>query len=159
MTNSTELTKGQRYYQKNKELIKARNNAYYYANKEKQLANTKLYKQEHPEQARKWRGLWERKNPTYVMYHNAKRRARHLKLPFDLSWKELVIPEVCPIFGIKLNQKDYFESTASLDRVVPSKGYTKENTVIISMRANRVKGEATAAEHRRIADYIDLHTH
>ena len=70
----------------------------------------------------------------------------------DLDW-----PTHCPILGIEL---DYFtpvaqENSPSFDQIDASKGYVKGNVHIISWRANRIKNNGTAEEHRKIADYLD----
>lgn len=80
-------------------------------------------------------------------------------LLFDLQHGDLEWPVVCPVLGIPL---DYAasagkraENSASFDRLDSTVGYTKDNTRIISWRANRIKNDGTADEHRRIAEYID----
>lgn len=70
----------------------------------------------------------------------------------DITW-----PTHCPILGIEL---DYFaeviqENCVSFDQIDAGKGYVKGNVQIISWRANRIKNNGTAAEHRKIADYLD----
>ena len=71
----------------------------------------------------------------------------------DMFW-----PEYCPILGIRLvygKKGRMVDASPSLDRVDPSKGYTLENTRVISNRANRIKNDGTAEEHRKIAAYMD----
>jgi hypothetical protein len=46
------------------------------------------------------------------------------------------------------------DDQAVLTRIDPSKGYVKGNTAVVSLYAHRLKGDATAAEHRRIADQL-----
>jgi hypothetical protein len=45
-----------------------------------------------------------------------------------------------------------------LDRVIPELGYVPGNVAVISLRANTMKQDATAAELRVLADWIDNHT-
>ena len=45
-------------------------------------------------------------------------------------------------------------SSPSLDKFVPEKGYTKENTVLICWRCNNLKRDATAKELRQIVDWM-----
>lgn len=80
-----------------------------------------------------------------------------MDLPFDITFKDILIPEICPVLGIELiaGGGAGSDNTPSLDRIIPEKGYVKGNVRIISMRANRIKDNGTAEEHRRIADYID----
>ena len=67
--------------------------------------------------------------------------------------------DVQRLLGIEL---DYFaevrkEASASFDRVDNTKGYIPGNVLVISWRANRIKNDGTAQEHRQIADFIDKH--
>lgn len=81
-------------------------------------------------------------------------------IPFGLTVDNVLWPEVCPVLGLRL---DYFirgrgklsEYSPSLDRIDPALGYYPENVRVISNRANRIKNDGTAEEHRKIAAYID----
>lgn len=91
------------------------------------------------------------------MLYAAHRSAISKGLPFSLTAEDLVIPERCPVLGIKillLSGRGRLDCAPSLDRVDPSKGYTRTNTRIISERANRIKNNGTAEEHEKIARYI-----
>ena len=46
-------------------------------------------------------------------------------------------------------------SSPSLDRLVPALGYVKGNVQVISWRANKLKGEGTAEDHRLIAEWME----
>ena len=86
-------------------------------------------------------------------FNSSKRR----KIPFNISIEDIVIPKICPIFGINIkldNKHDDYESSPSLDRLIPELGYIKGNVEVISMRANMVKSCGTAEEHEKIADWI-----
>lgn len=77
---------------------------------------------------------------------------------FTAHLSDLSVPLVCPVLGIPL---DYFaesnkaENYPTFDRIDNNLGYVPGNVHIISWRANRIKNDGTAAEHRRIADYLD----
>ena len=43
----------------------------------------------------------------------------------------------------------------SFNRIDPIKGYTKNNIVIVSNRANRIKSDATVDEIRKVADFYE----
>ena len=45
--------------------------------------------------------------------------------------------------------------TPSIDRINPKKGYVKENIIVVSMKANRIKTDATVEEIRKIADFYE----
>jgi hypothetical protein len=79
----------------------------------------------------------------------AKRNARIRKCEFNLKPEDIIVPEYCPYFKIKLsfNKKDSKKSFYySIDRIDSSKGYIKGNVQIISRLANTMKNDATEEE-------------
>ena len=88
------------------------------------------------------------------------------KLEFSIEYEDVFIPEYCPILGIKIDK--FLEDTSqshesrasspSLDRVDSSKGYIKGNVSVMSYRANILKGQGTAQQHRLIANWIRKNT-
>lgn len=86
----------------------------------------------------------------------ARCRAEIKGLEFNISVEDLEWPEICPLLDIPLN---YFADkngpdSPSLDRKDSSEGYTKENTWVISNKANRIKNDATPEELRKIAERL-----
>jgi hypothetical protein len=149
------LAKYKEQYKLNPEPKKARAKARYLTRQKEALEESREWKRKNPEKFKASQDKWNQKHPLYSTYHNAKRRAKDLELPFDIHWKELVMPEYCPILGVRMDKELDFDYRPSLDRVDPTKGYVKGNIAFISMKANRMKAEGTAEEHRKIADYID----
>lgn len=90
----------------------------------------------------------------YMMFYDARKRAHKLNLPFDIEPEDIRIPDVCPVLGITLNSGAR-DSAASLDRILPEKGYVRGNICVISFRANRLKSDATADELRRVLAYVE----
>lgn len=96
-----------------------------------------------------------------IMFLNARYRARKYGVPYTLTIDDLPeIPEYCPAIGIKIRHTigrrvGISDQSPSLDRIDPLKGYVKDNLSIISVKANRIKNNATADELRRIALYVD----
>lgn len=87
-------------------------------------------------------------------------RAKANNLPFNLTEEDLVIPEVCPVLNIPINQswgtagvEDNKDGCPSVDRVIPSLGYVKHNVRIISARANRIKTDSTPQEIKLVYEY------
>lgn len=98
----------------------------------------------------------------YNLYVSAKRRAKKYNIKFDLTPLDIPsIPEYCPVLGIKLSKNTFdsksFDSSPSLDRIIPEKGYTVGNIAIISYRANMIKSNGSWEEHMKIVDYIKKH--
>ena len=92
------------------------------------------------------------------MVYEARKRAKKFGLDCTITPKDIVIPEFCPILGLKLERGKVDknrDNTPSLDRVFPEKGYVPGNIAVMSYRANRIKNNGTAAEHRLIADWMD----
>lgn len=85
-------------------------------------------------------------NPCYYLWRKAKRRAEKEGLLFDIEVTDVVIPKLCPVFGIPIGPLMGQNNGASIDRIEPDKGYTKGNIVVISRRANTLKGNATIHE-------------
>ena len=82
--------------------------------------------------------------------------AKRAGIPFNIEFGELVFPNVCPVLGIPI---DYFsdgrsENSPSFDRIKLDLGYVSGNVVIMSWRANRIKNDGTAEEHKLIAQYL-----
>lgn len=93
------------------------------------------------------------------LYYRAKDRANKQGIPFTISKQDVVIPEFCPILGVKLFSGSMKErnNSPSLDRIIPELGYVLGNIAVISHLANRIKNTGTAEEHRKIADWMESH--
>lgn len=97
-----------------------------------------------------------KKDQRAIMVANAKKRAKQKGLDFDLTIDDIIIPDVCPILGIKLfrSTSGFVDTSPSLDRIDNSKGYTRDNVRVISLRANKMKGYATLDEMIKIVNYM-----
>lgn len=92
----------------------------------------------------------------------AKGRAKTRGLPFDISEADIEIPPLCPVLGIPLvkGQGTPTDNSPTLDRIDSTKGYTPENVLVVSYRANRIKNDATISELLRVAlFYFKLSTY
>jgi hypothetical protein len=95
------------------------------------------------------------KNLEGNMFYRAKKRAEQRGIEFSILVEDIVIPETCPALGIPIERIDgKKESSPSLDRKDPSKGYIKGNIVVISNRANRLKSDASLEEIELILRYM-----
>lgn len=93
-----------------------------------------------------------------VMLTAAKVHARKSDIPFGIDASHLSpFPDVCPALGIplKYGTGKRCDNSASLDKFIPELGYTPGNVCIISDLANRIKNNATAAEVRAVADWME----
>jgi hypothetical protein len=99
---------------------------------------------------------WKRMNPTRRLWQGAKKRALNKGIDFSIPWTEVVIPDYCPIIGIKieLHNSTIKESSPSLDRIDNSKGYVVGNVHVISHRANALKSNLTLEQAERLVEYM-----
>lgn len=102
------------------------------------------------------REYWNR-NPEKRMLNAARRTAKVKNLPFDIDLSDIIIPEICPVLGIKIEKVggERTASSPSLDRIIPNKGYTKGNVMVISWRANRIKADASLSELKAILAFYE----
>lgn len=99
-----------------------------------------------------WRGkYWER-----TLLRNARGRAFKKGLNVNIVEADIVIPDVCPVLGLRLEKAVGVmqDNSPSIDRIKPALGYVRGNIRVISQRANRLKCDGTAAEMKLI--YKDL---
>jgi hypothetical protein len=101
------------------------------------------------------------------IYNDRSAWARRNGVIFTLTFDEFVsiaqVTKYCPIFtnielswGFTINGKSS-DNSPSLDRINPLLGYTAQNCAIISNKANRIKNNGTAEEHRLIANWQERH--
>lgn len=103
------------------------------------------------------------KGQTYKMFRDARLRAEDKKLPFDIDveYVRSLVVSRCPVFGTHLewsaqrgNGPIPIESSPSLDRIDPTKGYIKGNVWIISYKANVIKNNATHEELKLVTEAV-----
>lgn len=89
------------------------------------------------------------------MIADARKRAKKKNLPFDISIEDIYVPDVCPVLGITLEiGRDDLDTSPSLDRLDPAKGYVKGNVNVISYRANTLKNNATSEELLKVVKWM-----
>lgn len=128
-----------KYYKDNKEKINMQ--------KRKYMNN---YREKNKESIKKWK-----QSPRGIITR-LKWIAKKKKIPFNLTKEDIVIPNYCPVLGIKLEygQGSPIDNSPSVDRIIPKKGYTKGNIQIISLKANRIKTDATIEEIEKVLNYL-----
>lgn len=108
---------------------------------------------------RAYRQRWRKTHPESDMLLRLRNRAKAEGIPFNLTKDDIVIPDFCPVLGIKLSHHAFgpMPTSPSLDKVVPSLGYVKGNVHVISMRANHLKNNGSLQEMERVVSYIRNH--
>jgi hypothetical protein len=101
-----------------------------------------------------------RKNIRNTLLKSARGRAKKQNVPFDITIDDIIIPEFCPVLGIKIEQGigKNTDNSPSLDKIIPKKGYVKGNIKIISWRANSLKRDSSIEELKKIIAYIETNT-
>lgn len=123
-----------------KELANHKSKIWYYKNKKRALETKRV----------------RREDARYSMLEAAKSRAKKHNLPFDISLEDIIIPEVCPVFGLKLEKslQKAGDNSPSLDRITPELGYVKGNIQVISYKANVVKNNLTKEQLLKFATWV-----
>lgn len=93
-----------------------------------------------------------------TIYNRLKSSATKRNIQFDLTVVELnnlSFPIVCPVLGIPLhyNRGIAKDDSYSVDRIDSTLGYTIDNIEVISLRANKLKSDATMQEIQLLAEY------
>lgn len=149
------------YHIKNKKILNEQSKRYYSENKEQVKQKSKDWRARNVDYIKEYEKTANMRLTKQLV--GLKRRARARNLEFNLIREEIVIPVACPVLGIPLEQiKDRTRvkknnNTPTFDRVDNTKGYTKDNTRIISWKANKLKSNASLEELKAIVTYIEDH--
>ena len=136
--------RGKAYYDRNREAEIKRCAAWNSANRERINANNALRRS-------------TKKPIEYVLYWNAKNRAKAAGIEFSIEMADIVVPPACPALGIPLvvatgHAKD---TSPSLDRIDPNKGYVPGNVQVISHKANTIKSNASLVELKAVLVWME----
>ena len=133
-----------------------------FADPEKQKASQRKYitsskgVEWHRAYQRRYQKAARHMNPARHLFMGAKRRAAQKGIPFSIVQSDIVVPEFCPVLGIRLKVNDgcgpRFDSP-SIDRIMPSLGYVKGNVIVVSQRANTIKSNALVDEIQAVANF------
>jgi hypothetical protein len=168
--------KQKQYYKLNLEKNRIRRKKYRDINKnnqqfkENKKIHDKKYYETHREQIKEWKTknrerLLARKrelrrqryeeNPELFLLQASKCRATKRKMEHTITEKDIHIPTHCPVLGIPiiLGKGRPTNNSPSIDRIDNSKGYIKDNIIIISWRANDLKRNATIEELEKIVNF------
>lgn len=164
-----------KYYETAKAKIRAKSKEYYEANKQMLSEKQKIYKASLPEEIvleRRARYYATHKAREKRRYHatrvwlpwlnafrGSKARAVKRNIPFTIT-KEWAIKRWtgrCEVTGIEFilsDKRSPYLFSPSLDRIIPSLGYTSENSRFVLHAVNALKGEGTDEDMIRIAKAI-----
>lgn len=99
---------------------------------------------------------WRRKNAAKVLLKSARNRAKENGIPFSIKLEDVYVPAFCPVLRIPLEVGGERFNSPSLDRIDNTKGYEPGNVIVVSLRANRLKSDATLDELIALAEFYSL---
>lgn len=104
-----------------------------------------------------------------VLLRGARKRAIDNVLPFDLTreWMEaelaFALENGCPYLGVPIyldvgprSRDPRSWNSPSVDRFYPEAGYTQDNCLIVSLKANTMKQDAAPEFVKMLGDNVDL---
>jgi hypothetical protein len=101
--------------------------------------------------------IWRDENKDIFALKRIKERAKEKGLEFNLTREDIDYPSVCPVLGLSLERSNDGipkKNSPSVDRIDPSKGYTKDNIQVISQLANAMKQDATKEQLISFAKWV-----
>jgi len=122
-----------------KDCVKKCNKAYYKSNADTIKANNKKYR---------------KSNIELHLLKEAKKRSKDSDFNISLEDVKNVMTSICPLLEIKMmvNENHIKDNSFTLDKIIPQKGYVRDNILIISSKANRSKSDATIEEYEKIVN-------
>ena len=102
---------------------------------------------------------YTKSNPEKAMLASIKGRAKKSKVLFNLLPEDIRTSGECPVLKIRMERNKNGKRGAqpnspSVDRIDPTKGYTRDNIQIISNKANMMKQDATPEELLMFAEWV-----
>lgn len=85
-----------------------------------------------------------------------RRDAEKRGVPFSIQIEDLLpLPTLCPVLGLPIQhgKAGGEDGSPSIDRIVPTKGYVPGNVIVVSLKANRIKNDATPEELMAVAKF------
>jgi hypothetical protein len=95
---------------------------------------------------------WSQVSLEKRMFNRTKARATRLGKEFNLSLEDIVLPDVCPVFNKPFIYGDQ-DWTYSIDRINNNLGYVRGNIMIISNKANRIKGDSSLEDLEKLTAF------
>lgn len=165
LTNEQKLKRNEymrQYRANNKEKMKE-------ADKRKYLKKSNEIKQKRKdkwhsdvEQNRKKLREQRASNLPQAAYYSISQRKNQCHFDIDEEYIKSIWPKdnICPVFGVEMKRNQKGQSrdfSPSVDRIHPSKGYTKGNVVIVSFKANRMKNNGTVEDLKKVLHFYEHH--
>jgi hypothetical protein len=98
---------------------------------------------------------WQNRSFEKSMLATSRFRAKNKGIPHTITLADIVIPERCPILGVEIQLVRGSIYAPSIDQIEPNKGYTPDNIIIMSKRANLLKNNMSKEEAALIAKWME----
>lgn len=130
--------------------------------KSEKREHTKKYISERKEHYKQLNDEWRKNNPDYQkkwtkkcpesqLLRSARQRAKQKNMECTITQNDIHIPKICPVFKVPLVKGT--EYAPSLDRIDNTKGYTPENIVVVSRKANVMKNNGSVQDLKMLVEY------
>ena len=134
--------------------------------REKMIARTRAWQKRNPDKVKEINNRWRERCKTDMRtwarhaLSSVRDRCKKDGIKCAITWEHIfqAIPtdKLCPALGVPLVFFGLTPNSATVDKVIPSKGYIPNNIGVISCRANVMKhNSAHPDELRKIADYME----
>ena len=165
--NRSEYNMYQRLWrEKNKERLRAYEKLYRTKNPEKTIASTRAWQARNPDRVRKINDRWRERCKTDMktwarhalstIHQRCKKDGIKCAITWEHIFQAIPADKLCPALGVPLVFFGLTPNSATIDKVIPDKGYIPNNIGVISCRANVMKHNAIHPnELRKIADYME----
>lgn len=112
--------------------------------------DTSKYRIANPEKCREF--VRRADGPQSRLFRHAKDRAKEAGVPFAIRREDIVIPEWCPILGLRLARGigRTLPASPTLDRIIPALGYVPGNIAVMSHKANRLKSDGSVEDLAKV---------
>lgn len=119
------------------------------------VLNHKRYYQANVNKVQTSNKQYIRNRPEWYLWRIAKARAKKFGHDFTIDISDVKIPPLCPVLEIPLVPFSgrHSHNSPSIDRIDNSKGYVKDNVIVVSFRANSLKRDATLDELTKLANF------
>lgn len=147
----------QKYARENKEKDRERKRRYRLENPDKIRERNRRWALDNPKKVLERNRRWAESHPENRLYSSAKCRAKQSGIYFSITPEDIVIPELCPILGLRLERGrgKLHDASPSIDRINTKIGYVPGNVMVISHKANRVKSDLTLEEFKKFVAYME----
>jgi hypothetical protein len=130
--------------------------------KSEKREHTKKYISERKEHYKHLNDEWRKNNPDYQkkwtkkcpesqLLRSARNRAKQKNMECTITQNDIHIPKICPVFKVPFVKGT--EYAPSLDRIDNTKGYTPENIVVVSRKANVMKNNGSVQDLKMLVEY------